>query len=892
MAARHEQLGQRIHRSAPVGVIIVVVFIGIGAPACQAKTPQTEQPQQRQPRRDAHGDPLPPRAIARLGTLRFRGVLGCLTFSPEGKWLAAATAGGGVILWETNTGREDRRIDAPAMYLSFSPDGKRLACSDNLHCHILDVSSGKKLFAVDGTHGIFAGDGKTLVTAVTFGRNPRVRVWDAVTGTPLLQEFPGLFQEVAVAADGRTVAVHAFTEEFGGAVQVADLSKGTAIRTLSLRGQGRQTISLTPDGKTLATANDNGVRLWDAASGKKIRAWSGRVGRPVFSPNGKQLAWVGFGERGAARLWTVDRDGDQPRAVGEPVHNFEPPCFSPNGKLLAVVTDAHVISLRDVASGKEAVSFDAHTHPVIDVAFSADGSQVISRGDNDIYTWQTRSGKLLRRSLLLPPGHEFAGPLLPNGYLLTGERTNNPTQGRFWLRDMGTGEKVIRFEGRPDVGPPKAVAAPGGRFVAVRGRAGEMCVLDVRARHCVYRLADVAFGVKLSANGDVLVWYNRKPREKAIEVHVHRHAVNKTFVLRDLPKSEQLQWCLDKYLCLSPDGRWLILPTEQGCLRRWDLTTGEEAAPLTGALRTVWELVWTVDGRFVAVQGSASPANVKDREALRDLRVWNVRSGKRLVHLTVPNRQGGMHVLFAHDGRTMLTTDLQGVIYLWEVATGQERGQLRGHLPFEIGALALSPDYRILVSGGYDSQGFVLDLTGRMPDGQWHPLRLSAEQRRTAWEALASSDAEAAYRAMWQLTADPEGTIALVNEKARPIARPRPGQVERLIAGLDSAEFAERERAAEELEKLGESAAAELRQTLARKPSLEMRRRIEALLEKLESLPRGRQLQALRAVEVLEHIATPEARKVLRKLAEDAAAARLTQQAQDALKRCEALEHP
>ena len=877
----------------------VVVLAGTGTLAFSTRPAESEQPsvptpqqaQQPEPRRDQQGDPLPRHAIARLGTLRFRGIRGYLAFSLDGKWLASETDGG-VALWERATGRAIRHIVAPGMYLSFSADGKRLACSNNLHCHIVDVSNGKELFTVEGTHGIFASDGKTLVTANAFISPWRVHVWDARTGKQLRQWAAGEWiQEIALAADG---GMAAWINQHKSVIQIRDLKNGTLKHSIPVAANRRSPLALTPDGKMLATVSEKGVRLWDVASGQEIRAWSGRVAsRPVFSPDGKRLAWIGFGERGGtAQLWTAERESRKPRAVGEAVNSFQPPCFSPDGKLLAVVTDAHVISVRDAASGKETVSFDAHTRPVIDLAFSADGRQVVSRGNNDLFVWQARTGKLLRRALLLPPGHEYLAPLLPGGYVLTGERTSNPLQGRFWLRDLRTGESVMRFAGRPDVGPPTAVTAPGGRFVAVRGRVGEICVLDVSQHFCMYRFdpKEAASGLKLSADGDVLVWYRRK--DTGFEIHVHRQTRNKTLTLPALLKGDSIRRCLDNYSCVSPDGHWLLLPSEQGLFRRWDLTTGKEAPPLTKALRTVWEFVWSPDGRFVAAQGSASPANVIDEEALRDVHVWDVRTGKRLAHLTVPNRHGGMHLRFADDGRTMMTTDLHGVIHLWEVATGQERGRLRGHLSYEIGALALSADGRMLVSGGYDSQGFVWDLTGRMPDGQWRTTSNSSEQRRAAWEALASSDAKAAYHAIWQLAADPEGTVVFLREQVHPIARPDPKQVAAWLAALDSAEFAERERAERALEASGETVAAELRRTLTQKPTLEVRRRIEALLEKLHGVPRGRQLQALRSLEVLEHIGTQEARTLLRKLAEGAAGARLTEEARQSLRRCQTRRTP
>jgi hypothetical protein len=65
-----------------------------------------------------------------------------------------------------------------------------------------------------------------------------------------------------------------------------------------------------------------------------------------------------------------------------------------------------------------------------------------------------------------------------------------------------------------------------------------------------------------------------------------------------------------------------------------------------------------------------------------------------------------------------------------------------------------------------------------------------------------------------------------------------------------------------------------------------MRRRIEDLLGKVESgLPSGEELQALRAVEVLERVGGPEARQALTALSAGAPAAPLTVEAQKALKR-------
>jgi hypothetical protein len=62
---------------------------------------------------------------------------------------------------------------------------------------------------------------------------------------------------------------------------------------------------------------------------------------------------------------------------------------------------------------------------------------------------------------------------------------------------------------------------------------------------------------------------------------------------------------------------------------------------------------------------------------------------------------------------------------------------------------------------------------------------------------------------------------------------------------------------------------------------------VENLLARLEAAPSGEWLRALRAIELLEYFATPEARASLEGLAEGAPEARLTQEAKAALERLE-----
>ena len=103
---------------------------------------------------------------------------------------------------------------------------------------------------------------------------------------------------------------------------------------------------------------------------------------------------------------------------------------------------------------------------------------------------------------------------------------------------------------------------------------------------------------------------------------------------------------------------------------------------------------------------------------------------------------------------------------------------------------------------------------------------------------------------------------------------------------LDSDDFAVREQATRELETFGRSALPALRKVLREDPSVEVRRRVESLLEQLEQQGHfSEELRALRAVEVLEVIGSPEARELLKKWSAGPPGHRLTTEAAAALAR-------
>jgi hypothetical protein len=102
------------------------------------------------------------------------------------------------------------------------------------------------------------------------------------------------------------------------------------------------------------------------------------------------------------------------------------------------------------------------------------------------------------------------------------------------------------------------------------------------------------------------------------------------------------------------------------------------------------------------------------------------------------------------------------------------------------------------------------------------------------------------------------------------------------LRNLDSSRFSVRDQATKELEKLGEAAELPLRQVLTEKPPLEVRQRVELLLDRLGG---AHQLRQLRSLEVLEQLGNSESRRLLLTLAGGSPQAGLTRNAQAALDR-------
>ncbi|HEY7428307.1 MAG TPA: sigma-70 family RNA polymerase sigma factor [Gemmataceae bacterium] len=885
-----------------------VSLLGAGLIACQTlkawpeRTPESEprgassaeppaQEVEKRARIDCFGDPLPPGALARMGTVRLvnngHGIVPPplhLAFSPDGKLLASHIDRMTVALWDAATGKEIRCLTADALKghiasLGFSPDGKTLvALTWDLKICVWDAATGKVLRTggyqdpvrdahVQPDRGMaFLPDGRML--AATDFLKPGeasqkirgIRVWDVATGKEVRQlsdpakKREDLLSASAFSRDGKLLAT---TVTLKRDISVWDVASGQEIRQLT-RDEGAanegsiRTLAFSDDGKMLAAATSRTVSVWDAATGKPLRQMkaTGHAFGAVlaFSPDGKTL--VG-GQEG--HLWEVNT-GKQIRSLG--VKFTQVALFSPDGKVLALGDASGVIRLWDLSTGKEIVPHRGHRQRIRTVFYSPDGKTLASMGEDEtVRLWDAATGKELRQ---VAQHNGRAKSRMALAYSPDGKLLASLELDMLHLWDLGTGKEIRQLKGK---GTFQSVTfSPDGTKLAagMNGSNGQTVVL-----------LEVATGKTI---------YARETEMNSTEV------------------------------VFSPDGRMLATPGKDNTVILYEADTGELITHLGGLKLSgqredpvsVRFLAFSPDGRVLATSSSGD----------EKVRLWEVASGKEIVQLDGLKHCGdgkqtwwdSCVLAFSPDGCMLATAvperhfwkDADLAVTLWEVPTGKEITRLAGHRNF-IRTLAFAPDGKTLASGGDDLTCLVWDVAAaaRRPKlaatGPLPPKSLSKEQLKAAWADLASTEAAKAYQAIWALRAAPGQAVPLLKGRVRsagPIADPE--QLARWIADLDNESFPVREKSQRALKHLGEPVIPALRQALADQPPLEVKRRLQNILAAVEPklvTNSPERLRQIRIVQVLESIATPEAQQELQTLANGVVEVSLAREARAALAR-------
>jgi RNA polymerase sigma factor (sigma-70 family) len=794
-------------------------------------------------RADRYGDPLPPGALARLGTVRFRhpGQIDALALSPDGKTLATGGYPGRIWLWDAATGRPAGKLQGPpghVLALQFSPDGRLLAAAGSIDAAqveagrtvLLDLGTGKPRHTLEHLRWArcvaFSPDGTTLAVGCDqdgFG------TWDVATGKagpPLPGNLGAGFASIAFSPDGRLLAAGGYDKavrlwDWRGGKEVGRLDAGSIVRSLAF----------SADGKTLLTGQDGPqfVQLWDVAARRPFRDFKGHKGwkgglfpgsvySVTFSPDGRTV--TSGGDDGAVFVWdaaTAEVHGSHQDGVGS-VHGV---AFLPDGKTLAAAGTVGRVELLDPATGKERPPFDEHTAGLADMALSPDGKLLATASaDQTIRLWDLTTGRTVR----VLRGHTKG--VLSVGFAPDGRSlVSGGSDGTVRLWDVGTGEGRQLTDAHDWYA--RAAFAPDGKLLASAGADSLVRLWDPAAGRELGRLkghAGYIVGLEVSPDGR---WLATTGESYSGQEGLHDDTTIRIWDVEKRAESRQFTRN-DHYsgpLHFSPDGLTFVYD-DGGTLHFVDLATGDEPRP--PAVKEVADFTFAAGGQWLVSLG-------KDRA----IRLRELASGLELHRLAPPDC-GMSRVVMAPGDVSLLTLNEDGTVLVWDLSPPGWRG------------------------------------------------RETPEDPERLWEGLANTDGPTAYRAVWGLAAVPGRGVATLRERlprsvSEVAARGR--RIRGLIADLDSDSFDRRAAASKELAGFGAEAEPALRRALATRPSAEARKRLEELLSNCGSLRTAEVLRCLRALAVLERIGTPEARQVLGRVAEGAAEDWLTEEAKAALRR-------
>jgi WD40 repeat protein len=328
----------------------------------------------------------------------------------------------------------------------------------------------------------------------------------------------------------------------------------------------------------------------------------------------------------------------------------------------------------------------------------------------------------------------------------------------------------------------------------------------------------------------------------------------------------------------SPDGKALATIGRFGEMKLWDVERGT----LLRVLRKARE---NGDGYAGALRFSPDGTHLVVADHFDySLRVVEVASGKERLRLSSTNRfRAGA---LSPDGTLLATASHEGLA-LFDLVN--DKTMVRLDAVAQGSDVCFSPDGSLLaVAGSTLEQEAAITLFDMPRQRRVPPLPgdLNDEQLETLWNDLSVSNDFKLQRVLGTLRGVPKRSVSFLEKKLQPVSEAQRKRVQGLIRALDDDYPHRREKAMEDLQGLAADFEPLLSETREKQEPGEVRNRLHFVLRRQReaAVPRPL-LTQLRAVGVLEEIATPGARALLQALAGGAAGARVTQEATEALAR-------
>jgi WD40 repeat protein len=585
-------------------------------------------------------------------TLKGQGAMDRITYSPDGKLLAAYDAGGFRRIWNTTTGQELFSLPATSEIpfdLTFTQDGQTLVTTDldetgHVAVSFWDVKSGTlrsttplPVNAARLSADELSANGSLLALADQAGETI---IWDTGTG----QEIRKFSQSNAVSAvafsrDGARIATADRNE-----VMVWDITSGKEVLTFSKPNQLIASIEFSPDGTRLAASNYYSlIWVWDLRTGEELFTLYGHtntVNSVHFSADSMRIASASYDRK--VILWDAV-SGAQLLSLAGHTNTVWDAAFSPDGKHIASASEDHSVKIWDAGSGRELPS--VNTGALITIFDSGQKHIALSFSDRPAEIWDFSN----KRKLFSLSNHSISWVYR---FSADGKRlASKSPDGTVSLWDATDGKELWSIRASP-VG--MVIPSPDGRRVAIAYDIGDdrgwAEIWDVENNKRLLSLSGHKAGVwglayspdgKRIATGDnagiVKVW----DAETGKELLTLEHSLGSKI----------------RALTFSPDGKYLASGSQNGLGKVWDSASGKLVITLSGHTSTLKDFAFSPDGTRIATAGYDGT-----------LRIWDVRSGTQMQ--TLYGDGGGFWTLaYTPDGKRLVAATDSGLIrtYLMDI---------------------------------------------------------------------------------------------------------------------------------------------------------------------------------------------------------------------------------
>jgi WD40 repeat protein len=560
----------------------------------------------------------------------------------------------------------------------------------------LNVEAADVEFSPDGARLATTGNPDEVFGSAESKTERHAFVWDTETGdreVVLSGHREGVW-EVHFSPDGSRLA----TASEDGTAAIWDGDTGERMFVLRGHAHGQLLASFSADGSKLLTTDLAGaVRLWDARTGKLEREFSNSgICGGGLSPDGSLVAGEACEELGTGLV--VDaHTGERILKLKGHTSPLLDMAFSPDGSLIATGSVDGSARIWAAGTGRKLLTLEGHGGWVFGVDFDPAGEVVATAGeDGTARLWDATSG----RELLVLSGH--TGIIRDVDFSPDGRRlATSSGDGTVRVWDVGPqGSREQATLAGPDVTPSVAYS-PDGRWIATASYDGRARLWNAATgrRIVTFSGGDASSDVALAPDGKTLATAG--------------FSVSGTPILWDTA-SGKIQRILGGpkgwtgSVAFSPDGTRIATGlggTDEGSgqVLLWEMATGrliDSFGELKPGDHPIVDLAFSRDGKLLAAASFDGTA-----------RVWILASGEE--SLTLRPHAIVVGVAFNPDGQLLATSGTDGTVKIWNVSTGAEVRSLAGHLG-TVARVAFSPDGKLLASAGFDNTARLWDVsTGR-----------------------------------------------------------------------------------------------------------------------------------------------------------------------------------